>query len=247
MTWLQSARTNTKVQSAGMIRLAERERDGQQHGRSEQRWRGTEAGAAASSPRARSTEDQIAGVEQPGEERRAGRRADCAGDSSALLLISSAASDRRQDQRRACTGDGQLRTSHRPQAAKAKLATLPNRVALPSLVMWIPACQAARSAAKKKAANAMAIAERSARPVHRLAGTAGRSANRNGRASASRQKPAATGPTPASRHEPGPERQRAAADQQRRKGEADDGSDGPPAALRALRKRHESPKSPANP
>ena len=58
-----------------------------------------------------------------------------------------------------------------------------------------------------------------ARPVHRLSsqsrdartGTAGRAK--------SRQKPAATGPTPASRTSQGPKRERAASDQKRRKGE----------------------------
>ena len=103
----------------------------------------------------------------------------------------------------ACTGDGQLRTSHRPQAAKAKLATLPNRVALPSLVMWMPTCQAARSAAKNTPANAMMIP--SARPGQCTGCPTSRaSTNRNGSASASRQKPAATGPTPASRTSQGP-------------------------------------------
>ena len=55
----------------------------------------------------------------------------------------------------AWTGEGQRRTSHSPHAAKAKLEMLPNKVALPSFVMWMPVCQAARSAAKKKAANAI--------------------------------------------------------------------------------------------
>jgi hypothetical protein len=32
-------------------------------------------------------------------------------------------------------GEGQLRASHKPQPAKAKLATFPNKVALPSFVM----------------------------------------------------------------------------------------------------------------
>ena len=44
---------------------------------------------------------------------------------------------------------------HIYEAAKAKLATLPNNVALASLVMWIPTCQAARSAAKNRPAKAM--------------------------------------------------------------------------------------------
>ena len=45
--------------------------------------------------------------------------------------------------------------------------------------------------------------ERSARPVHRLPGQSSEQ-NRNGRASESRQKPAATGPTPANRTSQGP-------------------------------------------
>jgi hypothetical protein len=80
---------------------------------------------------------------------------------------------------------------------------LPNRVALPSLVMWMPVCQAARSAAKKKAARSVSVT--SARFGQCTGGPITRAIrNRNGSASASRQKPAATGPTPASRTSHGP-------------------------------------------
>ena len=58
--------------------------------------------------------------------------------SSALLPISSAAPSAARISAPACNRDGQRRASHRPQAANTKLETLPNRVALPSLVMWMP-------------------------------------------------------------------------------------------------------------
>ena len=100
-------------------------------------------------------------------------------------------------------GDGKRRASHRPQAANAKLEMLPNKVALPSLVMWMPVCQAARSAAKKKAANAVRmtrgrLGQWTGGPITRAI------RNRNGSASASRQNPAEIGPLSASRTDHGP-------------------------------------------
>ena len=96
--------------------------------------------------------DQIAGVKQAREQREQ-VAAEVARRSSALLPISKAAPIAARSSAAAWIGDGHRRASHSPQAAKAKLETLPNRVALPSLVMWMPVCQAARSAAKKKPAS----------------------------------------------------------------------------------------------
>ena len=67
MTWLLIARMTTKVQSAGMICFAEREGERQEHGRSEcarqkQERQGGNFLAGALD------RNQIAGVEQPGEE-----------------------------------------------------------------------------------------------------------------------------------------------------------------------------------
>ena len=92
--------------------------------------------------------------------------------------------------------DGQRRTSHSPQAANMKLEILPNRVALPSLVSRMPACQAARSAAKKKAATGDRDGQRAARPVHRLARACARSAT------------GTAAPAPAARTPPRPARPR---------------------------------------
>src|SRR3954468_10439139 len=84
-----------------------------------------------------------------------------------------------------------------------KLEALPNRLALASLVMPMPTCQAARSEAKKRPPMA--------RLARRAPDGAGcprcwRQANRarKGIASASRQNPEATGPTSASRTIHGP-------------------------------------------
>ena len=81
-------------------------------------------------------------------------------DSSALLPISNAAPNTAVISAAPCNSDGGRRASHSPHRAKAKLDVLPNKVALASLVFWIPACHAARSAAKKKAAAPISQASR---------------------------------------------------------------------------------------
>ena len=115
--------------------------------------------------------DQIAAVEQPGDEGQ-----EVAGEVLRAQLKAAAHEQRRPERRRAQARppgarDGRLCASHKPQTAKAKLATLPNRVALPSLVMRMPTCQAARSAAKKKPRRSRIVTisarERPVRPAAR--------------------------------------------------------------------------------
>ena len=130
---------------------------------------------------------------------RAGRRARCAADSSALPHISAAQPAAASASASACSADGQRRASHSPQAAKMKLEILPNRVALPSLVSRIPACHAARSAAKNKAAPPIAMVSGAARDADRLLATGARSAT--GRAAPA--SPARSPPRPARRRRGG--------------------------------------------
>ena len=105
--------------------------------------------------------------------------------------------------------------------ANRKLAKLPNRVALASLVLRMPSCQAARSAAKNSPPSAQApiIAqpgEGRPRPW-RIAMKA-----RNGTASASRQKAGGDRPDIGEPHHPRPGGQEQIGEEQRRKGEAGD-------------------------
>ena len=137
---------------AGMTCSPSSERERQQHRRAERARRGTARAAAASAPRARSHRDQIAGVEKPGEQASRSPREVARATARSCCPAAARRRRRRAAAPAACMRDGQRRASHRPQAAKAKLEMLPNNVALPSLVMWMPMCQAARSAAKKKAA-----------------------------------------------------------------------------------------------
>ena len=146
--------SRTASSPTGMICSPSAEREGQQHRPRRTALARNSSGSGASVAAGAFDEDQIAGVEQAGEQRE-----QVAAQVRALTIRRcrpSAAPQPSggQQQRRAldrATAIGA--TSHRPQAAKAKLEILPNRVALPSLVRWMPACQAARSAAKKKAAS----------------------------------------------------------------------------------------------
>ena len=183
--------------------LAERKRERQQHDRPER----------AGQEQQRQRRERAAGAFEPRSDSRcraarrtarAGRRGGCAPTARRCCPSAGRRRSPRGAARRPAPATAICRASHRPQAAKAKLETLPNRVALPSLVMWMPACQAARSAAKKKAANATSDRQRAARPVHRLAETARRSPTGTAAPAPAARNPAATGPTPASRTSHGP-------------------------------------------
>ena len=168
MTWLHSARANRPVQSAGMIRSPAASAAGQQQ-RAPNRLARNSRGKGSSSPRVAFDQDQIAGVKQAGDRRRAGRRAGWPRTVRRCPTSAAPQPAAASESASACSADGHLRASHRPQAAKKKLEILPNRVALPSLVSRMPACQAARSAAKKNAAKAMAMVSGLRRQMHRLA------------------------------------------------------------------------------
>ena len=88
---------------------------------------------------------------------------------------------------------------------------LPNKVALASLVWRMPACQAARSAAKNSPPSRIVAAMPRLKPANGALAPIRAIASRNGTAIASRQNAAATGPTSASRTIHGPNARKALA------------------------------------
>ena len=216
-TWLLSARSRTGVQSAGMICSPSASATGSSMAAPNsagEEQQGQRLQARRAPARRRSDSRRRAG-RRPA---RAGRRGNGARDNSALPPISSARAERREEQRDgldAATASGAPATG--PRRRRRSCAILPNRVALPSLVRWMPACQAARSAAKKKAATT--IDQMPARAA--ASGPAGRPA----RASSEQERQGQRQPPEAGRdrpdvgqaHQPRPERQRDIAEQQCRR------------------------------
>ena len=202
MTWLHRASANSAVQSAGTICSPAMSGGGEQHDRAEQageeqQGQRRQLGAGAFD------EDQIARVEQPGE-----RREQVAAQ---MRRRQFGASDHQQARSRSRRGRARAPES---TTAICAPATAPRR----RTGSWRYCrtgwrCRAwsagSRHATRQDRRRRRRRRAGSRRPAPRAAsapagGRDNASRNRNGTASASRQKPAATGPTPAWRTRNGP-------------------------------------------